>query len=431
MMRDEERPSITRAILAIRFGETAKPLLRALDDINTQDEYGRTVLMEAAAKGRKGIVGLALDRGADPNLREVQGLTALWLAANRGHTDVALDLLAHGADPNGATGQGNSILAASACNSSLLQALIARGADLHSQGSYGYTALRYAVLGKCSECAWLLLASDEGVPSLHRAALLDRLPQVRALLSNAADLDAYDPHGMTVLGWAALAGHADVVAALLDAGAESNLADSIAAETPLMSAVRNGSEAAIRCLLDAGAEVDRPDRSGWTALLQAARSGHVVSLQLLLDAVADIDHKGRFGVSALSLASYFGHTEAVRLLLDRGAEVDIRTDDGETPLMEATKEAHHEVMRLLIERGADLNAVADDDNTPLGYVGYWRKRRGTKKLLKAAGARRKPPKVRADGETDMEGVLSEAEACIRQPVPDLPGWPDDDAPEAL
>jgi len=68
------------------------------------ENEGQTPLTAAAESGRKEVISLLLERGADPNLRDFGADhphdTPLSTAARAGHADVCLVLLNAGADPN-------------------------------------------------------------------------------------------------------------------------------------------------------------------------------------------------------------------------------------------------------------------------------------------------------------------------------------------
>ena len=56
-----------------------------------------------------------------------------------------------------------------------------------------------------------------------------------------------------------------------------------------MPAAANGRADTVKLLLDAGADIDRPNKYGWTALMQAAMWGHTGVMELLIQAGADVD----------------------------------------------------------------------------------------------------------------------------------------------
>ena len=91
-------------------------LLHSGADVNIQDAYGRTVLMNASRLDSDTIVKEFIDAGADVNTHNHDGHTALIIAAAQGSFDCVKTLLEAGASVNSADNMGNTplILAASA-----------------------------------------------------------------------------------------------------------------------------------------------------------------------------------------------------------------------------------------------------------------------------------------------------------------------------
>jgi ankyrin repeat protein len=87
---------------------------------------------------------------------------------------------------------------------------------------------------------------------------------------------------------AALYGNADIIAALLEAGADANEVGPNT-ETPIMLAARNGNPAAIRTLLAGGADVNAVENvRGTTALMWAVEQRHPEAVQALIEGGADV-----------------------------------------------------------------------------------------------------------------------------------------------
>ncbi len=97
--------------------------------------------------------------------------------------------------------------------------------------------------------------SGDGFAPLHLAAFFGRGDAVRLLLDRGADVDAVARNDMEVqaLHSAVAAGHRDIVAALLVAGANPN-ARQQGGITPLMAAEGNDDTDLVRLLMDHGAE---------------------------------------------------------------------------------------------------------------------------------------------------------------------------------
>jgi ankyrin repeat protein len=113
------------------------------------------------------------------------------------------------------------------------------------------------------------------------------------------------------------------------------------------------SSEALRLMIDAGADVDRRDKYGWTAMHQIAR------------------RCGDF---------YFDPEEMMRRLIDAGADIETRDRSGMTPLMFAARRIGNrpkslEMVKLLLRSGASLDAVDENGHDALYWIteGSWNK----------------------------------------------------------
>lgn len=160
---------------------------------------------------------------------------------------------------------------------------------------------------------------------------------------------------------AAQGGYANIIHWSLNHGANPNAADS--GETPLMLAVTHDQPVAVRLLIGAGADVNRPGRYGRLPVIQAAGAGHAEVLRELCSAGANLTLASRDGSTALNEAADFGQTGAVIFLLEQGAAVDQRGEAGRTALIDGA--AHPDVVRALVNAHANVNLQANDGVTPL------------------------------------------------------------------
>src|SRR5690606_34655555 len=156
--------------------------------------------------------------------------------------EAVMTLLANGADPRIADRDGNTPLHYAARSSDPGVAALLRdaGAELDLQNNDGLTPLGVACAAGNWRLARFLLERgaraclDDGTPALVAAAGGDEddAAGVQLLLRHKARVDARDRDGRSALHVAARQGHAGIVAALLDAGADVHARDAHAS-TPL------------------------------------------------------------------------------------------------------------------------------------------------------------------------------------------------------
>lgn len=128
--------------------------------------------------------------------------------------------------------------------------------------------------------------------------------------------------------------------------------------TDLIAAIRDRDAAAVRDLLDQGADpqVRAPD-TGLTVLMMAAGQADLESVRLLLAAGADVFTADRgAGATALHKACQGGSVAVVRALVEAGAFVDaVTATTGHTPLMDALWFKFPEIAQYLLEQDAGVH----------------------------------------------------------------------------
>jgi ankyrin repeat protein len=92
---------------------------------------------------------------------------------------------------------------------------------------------------------------------------------------------------------------------------------------------------------------------GVTPLCMSAEQGHKAALRALVELGADINKEMDNGMSPLFIAAHKGHEAVVRALIQAGADISKAMDIGATPLFIATQKGHEVVVRALIQAGAD------------------------------------------------------------------------------
>ena len=111
-------------------------------------------------------------------------------------------------------------------------------------------------------------------------------------------LDFLQMHKRDAGKWSSLVGAVEygepvVVQILLDAGTDTNLADS-SGVFPLLRAAELGQVTNVLQLIAGGAKLTIEDKDGRTALHQAAKEGHTNVVKCLIDVGADIAAGNRF-----------------------------------------------------------------------------------------------------------------------------------------
>ncbi|KAF3057728.1 Ankyrin repeat domain-containing protein 50 [Trichoderma lentiforme] len=212
---------------------------------------------------------------------------------------------------------------------------------------------------------------SEGTTLVHITAKYRMIATLTAILESRSEtninINSKDSHGRTPLLWATEKGHEAAVKLLLDAGAEVNSKDNNR-RTPLSWAAKNGHKAVVRILLSEGAEVDSKGVTEKTPLSLAAEYGHGDIAQLLLGAGAQVDSKDRNGQTPLSWAAKRGHEAVVRILLSEEALFDEKDNNGRTPLSWAAQNGPKAVVRILLSEGAEVDSKDEHGRTPLSWA---------------------------------------------------------------
>ena len=107
------------------------------------------------------------------------------------------------------------------------------------------------------------------------------LPPRAALVDAGADVNAAQSDGATALHWAAYREDLETAALLIQAGADVNAANDLGV-TPLLMACTNGHADLVEALLAAGADPNAALPSGETPLLAASRAGSPGAVESLL-----------------------------------------------------------------------------------------------------------------------------------------------------
>jgi hemoglobin len=246
-------------------------------DATPLDDDARTALRQLFAHGAAYVVG---DAPGEPEQREP---AALW------HEQRALD------DAIGAIagGQDEKVLALAprfALRPSVFVGLLARMVQS------GRANLIRFVLRAVEDEPSLATCRSSGRTLLHVAAGAGCLDMMALLLRLGVDPDIRDRGGHAplycVANECASEAGADLVRALVRAGADVNACGGVTRATALHMAARRGHLAIAHALLDCGASIDARDRKGDTPLQRAINCRKEAAVRLLMERGASAVAKG-------------------------------------------------------------------------------------------------------------------------------------------
>jgi len=337
-----------------------------------------------------------IDSGANVNETQGDGTAPLHWAVYRIDPDLVRTLLDHGAATDVVNNFGSSPLAEAVkvAHAGLVAMLLEAGADVEAPNLDGQTALMLAARSGSMEVA-------------------------RLLVEHGADVNAKESwRGQTVLMWAADARFGELAQFLVANGAdvhERAMANDWRAQitsepraqyrptgglTPLLYAARSGCYDCVRAILDAGADIDRPNPDGVTPLIMAIDNFAFDTAKLLLERGANPhvwDWWSRTALyAAVDMNSYSSRRrgpattdqasaiDIARMLLDAGVDPNTQlnmhrpgrggnssrfTDDllttGATPLLRAAIGTDLEAIELLLDHGALVDLPNVMGVTPL------------------------------------------------------------------
>jgi ankyrin repeat protein len=341
----------TALMVVARTGrvESAELLIRKGADVNAVEQWrGQTALMWAALEGQGAMVRLLARHGAKVDARSfvndwarqvtaerrgqwrpIGGLTPLLFAARQGELEAVRALLEAGANPNLPDPEGVTpmLMAATNYHFDVVAYLLKHGGDANRWDWRGRTPLYAAV-----DLNSLPHGGRPELPSLDRVTSLDLID---LLLKAGAN-----PNAQLKL-------FPDYRHLKDDRGADNVLT---IGSTPLLRAAKAFDVPAIKLLLAHGARTDLPTIDGYAPVMLAAGLGDtaadtrgvydtkdvqrraIAALRVLLDAGADVNAVNRKGHSALFGAVWWGWDDVVNFLVEAGARPDMADAQGMTPL---------------------------------------------------------------------------------------------------
>jgi ankyrin repeat protein len=185
-----------------------------------------------------------------------------------------------------------------------------------------------AYLGKVADAETLLkrnpdlarVTTNDGMTALHYAARAGHFDVVEILLRYHSDVNAVDNRGRTALMEACHGGPwkfepaQEIIQLLLDHNAQINL----------FQAAATGRTDLIASILDRdGGLIDSPDDQGKTALFHAAHNNRLAAVKLLVERGADVNRSDAVGIAALHRTSGQCSDGLIQYLIDHGADAHL------------------------------------------------------------------------------------------------------------
>ena len=163
----------------------------------------------------------------------------------------------------------------------------------------------------------------------------------------------------SLLRSAVVAGKADLVGALIDAGGDVNSKDSNG-RSMMGSAIRGGNIDVVRILIISGCRIDNPVD---LVFHEAAAINRVDLMELLRKRYEEIDVKftDADGRSPLHVAAAHGHVDVLRFCVSSGGNSDALDCNGWTPLHFAAAEGHGEAAEFLLESSWYIKYVVNKE----------------------------------------------------------------------
>lgn len=321
------------------------------------------IVLKAAARGDKTALQHYLKKNPQwLNQQGPHGRTLLWEAAYKGRTE-------------------------------LVEYLIKRGANIHTIGSYytpllvELSPLAAARWAKRKETVQVLLASgatDDFWAACHRGDL-DAVKQFakrnRSAVNKPIKIADRPTIGFHPIHYAVAGQQLEVVEFLINRRAR------VAPHIELLIDWADGNQKIIRAVKQQSETeepgstkqkprkpgvkaIDQPDRLGFPQLVDACRGNRNATddparVQALLDQGATINIRDYKQKTALHRAAQAGFIKITNLLLDNGADLEAADHKQMTPIYDAIYYGRPHTVKLLKKRGANLNHTDYRGETPL------------------------------------------------------------------
>lgn len=288
--------------------------------MNRQNNIGWTPLLIACHRGHMALVNTLLTNHARVDVFDTEGRSALHLAAERGYLQVCDALLTNKAFINSKSRNGRTALHLAAMNgfTHLVKFLIRdHNAVIDILTLKKQTPLHLAAASGQIEVCRLLLelganidATDEsGQKPIHAAAQNNFSEVVQLFLQQHPSLVmATTKDGNTCAHIAAVQGSVKVIEELMkfDKNGVISARNRTTDSTPLQLAAEGGHADVVKALVRAGASCTDENKAGFTAVHLAAQNGHGQVLEVMRTSNSLRIFSKKLGLTPLHVAAYYG-----------------------------------------------------------------------------------------------------------------------------
>lgn len=330
-------------------------LLDAGAEIDTRDYYAyQTPLMWAVASNSADVVSLLIENGADVNAISAEfvfsgmqqggtqgdfpngGLTPLHHAARENAIESAQVLLAAGADPDILDAQGISVLRFAATNENLdiAKLLIEAGAYINDGAFVDILEIPYKkFIQQHAASNYENQTTVEELTALmiEMGVDVDATPVVGIPMYSTAFISESGTAGRTALFNAVFGDRIDVVAFLLENGANPNTVTT--GGTPGDTRrIEVGGNSILSAALEVFQGIPVVSITANDAANQPSLEEKQAMLDLLFEYGVDVNGRVAHGGTVLHQAAALGKDEVIQYLLERGIDLSVKDDSNRTAL---------------------------------------------------------------------------------------------------
>uniref|UniRef100_A0ABD2XEW1 Uncharacterized protein n=1 Tax=Trichogramma kaykai TaxID=54128 RepID=A0ABD2XEW1_9HYME len=380
-------------------------VLMKIYDLNYIDNYGLGHFHVACVYGLKDHSKKFLELGQYLNcVYPATGDSPLHLVmANKDNERLLELLLRHGAEPGsinrrtGATPLHDICKRANNGAAKAVQLLfdvadgLRRPVRVNAPDKWSDTPLHLALMYRSRDAVGLLLsrgadpnlANAAGSTALHLVCKRHDRQLLRTILESSDDeyrpvhVDAKDKNGDAPLHLALRHQKYDLVEALLEAGADANLANN-EGTTPLhvVCQIRYGQsycgdDFLISCdKYNRPLEINAQDQLGNTPLHLSLDNRHASVAYSLLENDADPNLANKKGMTPLHSAfmKIYIDSNLIALMLRKDADPNLADEQGMTPLHLAVKKKDQDLIGMMLRRGGNLNLTNEKGMTPFHFA---------------------------------------------------------------